>query len=200
MVLIIYTSYRGREFRTSFTRIGGLRALADVPFMALSASAPPSVAKVIEDSLQLKSPLNVTHNLDRPNIFLSCAKSKGLTVSKLSIIMGFIIFFLFTKRDLAGVADMLSRNEVPKTLIFCCTRDDCAKVYGFLSKSARRQVSMYHSSLTQTTKTEVQSSFGCGGQLRCLSATVAFGMVIAGLMCIYSSDMAYYVGHRHTGY
>lgn len=85
--------------------------------------------------------------------------------------------YLYTKRDLAGVADALSRNEMPKTLIFCCTRNDCAKVYTFLSKSAHRQVSMYHSSLTQNTKSKVQSSFGYGGQLRCLSATVAFGMV-----------------------
>ena len=82
IVLVMYAQYRGSEFRTSFTRIGGLRALADVPFMALSASAPPSIAKVIEDSLQLKSPVHIAHNLDRPNIFLSCTKSRGLTVSK----------------------------------------------------------------------------------------------------------------------
>ena len=89
---------------------------------------------------------------------------------------------------------------MPKTLIFCCTRNDCAKVYGFLKKSAHRQVSMYHSTLTQTTKTEVQSSFRCGGRLRCLSATVAFGMVITKTyLSVYSSDMAVmYVGHRHT--
>ena len=176
----MYACYRGPEFRTSFTRIGGLRALTGVPFMALSASASPSIVKIIEDSLQLKSLFRIDHNLDRPNIFLSCAKSRGLSVSKLILCLWvyvFVVFFVH-KRDLAGVADALSRNAMPKTLIFCCTRNDCAKVYGFLRKSAHRQVSMYHSTLTQTTKTEVQSSFRCGGRLRCLSATVAFGMVI----------------------
>ena len=73
---------RGSDFRTSFRSIGGLRALTDAPFIALSASAPPSVEKCIVDSLHLKSPVHVSHSLDRPNIFLSYSKSKGLTVSK----------------------------------------------------------------------------------------------------------------------
>ena len=51
--------YRGSDFRTSFKNIGGLRALVDVPFMALSASAPPSVAETIRDSLHLKSPVHI---------------------------------------------------------------------------------------------------------------------------------------------
>ena len=46
---------RGSDFRTS----GGLRALAGVPFMALSASAPPPVAEAIEESLVLKSPVHI---------------------------------------------------------------------------------------------------------------------------------------------
>ena len=73
--------YRGSDFRTSFKHIGGLRALTDVPFMALSASAPPLVTDSIIHSLHLKSPVTVSHSLDRPNIFLSYAISKGLTVS-----------------------------------------------------------------------------------------------------------------------
>lgn len=73
--------YRGSDFRVSFKSIGGLRALTDVPFMALSASAPPLVAKSIEESLHLKSPVHISHSLDRPNIFFSYAKSKGVAVS-----------------------------------------------------------------------------------------------------------------------
>lgn len=73
--------YRGSDFRTAFQNIGGLRALTDAPFMALSASAPLAIAKAIEESLHLKSPVYITHSLDRPNIFLSYAKSKGLAVS-----------------------------------------------------------------------------------------------------------------------
>lgn len=73
--------FRGSDFRTSFRRIGGLRALTSAPFMALSASAPPTIAKAIEESLHLKAPVSISHSLDRPNIYFSFSKSKGLAVS-----------------------------------------------------------------------------------------------------------------------
>lgn len=87
---------RGSDFRTAFKSIGGLRALTDAPFMALSASAPPPVAKVIEESLHLKCPVHISHSLDRPNIFFSFSKSKGLAVRlmclrSLSIVRCYII-------------------------------------------------------------------------------------------------------------
>ena len=178
---------RGPAFRTAFMSIGGLRALTDAPFMALSASAPPSIMKIIEESLQLKSPVHIRHSLDRPNIFLSCAKSKSLAVSyRLCFgLLGVVLHYcLHPKRDLAGVAAMLGKakevpEEVPKTIIFCRTKNDCAKVYSFLCKSLpRNTVSMYHSSISQSTRSTVQEQFRCSGQLRCLSATIAFGMVI----------------------
>ena len=53
------------DFRTSFMRIGGLRALTDAPFMALSASAPLSIALAIEESLHLKAPVKISHGLDK---------------------------------------------------------------------------------------------------------------------------------------
>ena len=49
--------------------------------MALSASAPPHTMKAIIKSLHLKSPLQVLHGLDRPNIYLSWCKSKGMALS-----------------------------------------------------------------------------------------------------------------------
>jgi superfamily II DNA helicase RecQ len=65
--------------------------------MALSASASPPLAKVIEESLHLKSPHHVCHSLDRPNIFLSISKSKGLAVSNVcclnSVVMNFIAIY-----------------------------------------------------------------------------------------------------------
>ena len=49
--------------------------------MALSASAPPDIARDIVESLHLNHPHTVVHSLDRPNIYFSCSKSKGLAVS-----------------------------------------------------------------------------------------------------------------------
>lgn len=77
---------------------------------------------------------------------------------------------------------MLSRSatEVPKTIFFCRTKNDCSKVYYHLAKAAvcKRTVSMYHASLTQATKAQLYDDFKSGVRLLCLSATIAFGMVI----------------------
>lgn len=83
---------------------------------------------------------------------------------------------------------MLAKDdELPKTIIFRCTKNDCARIYSFLCKSApRHAMSMYHSSLTQTTKTEIQDLFKSGDRLRCLSATIAFGMVN---LSVYKHEM-----------
>lgn len=78
------------------------------------------------------------------------------------------------------MADTLSRGDVdvPKSIVFCRTKNDCSRIYLHLHKCAyqKTSVSMYHSSLTQMTKREVEHKFR-NGELRCLSATVAFGMV-----------------------
>ena len=176
-------SCRGPDFRTSFKKIGGLRALAGVPFMALSASAPPPVAEAIEKSLVLKSPVHIENSLDRLNIFFSVSKSKGLAVSNHLFMHAINLYYSSQKRDLASLASVLSKArrpaEVPKTIIFCQTKNDAAKVYALLLKSAysKHSVSMYHSSITQGTRTRVQEKFSTGTELRCLTATIAFGMV-----------------------
>ena len=73
--------YRGVEFRKAFRRIGELRALVNVPFMALTASAPPSVQSNIIHTLHLTSPEIVSCCIDRPNIYLSVSPVCSLHVS-----------------------------------------------------------------------------------------------------------------------
>ena len=71
---------RGEDFRTAFKKIGGLRSLTDAPFMALSASAPSHVEKIIAESLCLSSPEIVSCDLNRANIYISASPILGLTV------------------------------------------------------------------------------------------------------------------------
>ena len=59
--------YRGKDFRTSFEKIGSLRAFTDVPFMALTASAPADIEATIVNSLHLESPVFIRGDVDRPN-------------------------------------------------------------------------------------------------------------------------------------
>ncbi len=57
----------------------------DVPFMALTASAPLETEHSIIQSLGMKEAVHVTQPLDRPNIFLSVSPMKGLCVSGLRV-------------------------------------------------------------------------------------------------------------------
>ena len=68
---------RGAQFHRAFERIG---ALTKVPFMALTASAPPTVEDKIINSLCLCDPVKVKLHLNRPNIFISTIKGTALRV------------------------------------------------------------------------------------------------------------------------
>ena len=64
---------------------------------------------------------------------------------------------------------------IPKMLVFVA-----CKVYSSFRKAInyKQYVSMYHASLTTTTKEQIRADFASGkSQLRCLIAIVAFGMV-----------------------
>ena len=76
--MIVNTYYRGKDFRKSFSRIGGLRALT---LISLTASAPPSVEQQLLESLSMHCPTFIKHTLDRPNIFYSVSKTTSMPVS-----------------------------------------------------------------------------------------------------------------------
>ena len=84
------------------------------------------------------------------------------------------------------MADVLSKLEscepeqIPKTIIFCQTKNNVCKVYKCLQSTAKNKqsVGMYHASMTRNSKTVVQNEFEQNSSLRVLTATVAFGMVI----------------------
>ena len=78
---VYYFVYRGRNFRPSFEKIGGLKALTNAPVMALTASASSSIQQTIASSLNLIEPVVVAHSLDRRNIFFSVGDMKGISVS-----------------------------------------------------------------------------------------------------------------------
>ena len=93
------------------------------------------------------------------------------------------IIFCVLQTDLAGIARWLISSppsSVPKTLIFTQTKNIACKIYAWLSEHAatKTRVSMYHASLTHSTKAQIQQHFSSSeGDLRCLVSTVAFGMV-----------------------
>ena len=70
-----------------------------------------------------------------------------------------------------------SADPVPKTIVFCRTKDKACQVYSLLkTASSPGVVSMYHASLTPETKAHTHEQFA-QSTVRVLAATVAFGMV-----------------------
>ena len=73
--------FRGGNFRNTSSRVGSLRALTSATLVELAASAPPEVEAESISSLFLNNPVKVYRPLERPNVFLSSAKSSSLSVS-----------------------------------------------------------------------------------------------------------------------
>lgn len=69
---------------------------------------------------------------------------------------------------------------IPKMIVYVQTKDMAWKVYSHIQRESaeRHYIGVYHASLTQATKRAVYLDFKCSGStMRCLIATVAFGMV-----------------------
>ena len=84
------------------------------------------------------------------------------------------------QRDLSGLtADLKAQKSVPKTVIFCRTKEKACQVYDLLKSAApnKEMVGLYHASLTKETKAYTQEQF-TNSNIRLLAATVAFGMVL----------------------
>lgn len=85
--------------------------------------------------------------------------------------------------DFDGLVSLLKQADpksVPKTLIFCHTKESAIKVYRlFIQNSpSKEMVSVFHASLTQSTKEIIVHKFrSYESLLRIVIATIAFGMV-----------------------
>ena len=73
-----------------------------------------------------------------------------------------------------------SPSEINKVIVYVPTKNTACKVYHFLRAAStnKQSVGMYHADLTQATKSSVYQDFtrSCS-VVRCLVATIAFGMV-----------------------
>ena len=75
--------------------------------------------------------------------------------------------------------ELCDPEQIPKTIIFCQTKNNVCKVYKCLKTASKDSLSvgMYYASMTQDTKTIIQNEFSGTSKLKVLVATVAFGMV-----------------------
>lgn len=122
--------FRSSDFRKAFSSIGGLMALTDAPFMALSASAPPLIAKAI---VHLQSPVLIEH---QQNIFFLILNLKAWTCRvPQEVIHGNI-------KDNSFLSN--------KQQLYC---------HLMKAAHSKQAVNMYHASLTKATKAQIHQEF-----------------------------------------
>lgn len=149
----------GHDFREEYSELRILKALRpDVPVLALTASATPTVLNDIAKNLHLQKPERMVHGFYRPNLYYqveTCADDEEKS-----------LFLL----------QALKQTPDGRVIIYCGTRKITEELAGFLSKQVS-QVGYYHAGLSTEERNRTQEAYS-RGDLRILVATNAFGMGI----------------------
>ena len=156
----------GSTFRPAYKDLTFIRScLPSVPIMALSATAPRRLISAITYDLGMSQHVLISGPLNRPNLFFSLDSTSSIPS----------VF-----HSLSSVLSSISSIEsIPKTLIFCRSKDTLYNVYAYLvskcNSSARGTVGQYHATMTTDGRTEHYQQFKSGKE-RVLVATSAFGL------------------------
>lgn len=150
----------GHDFRPEYSQLGVLKErYPDLPIIALTATADESTRKDIIAKLQLKDPVQLIGDFDRPNIYLEVRRG-------------------FKKKDkLREIADYIEQQgDNSAGIIYCTKRDDTEAVARYLNDQDIKALS-YHALMSAGDREIVHRLF-LGGQIQVVCATVAFGMGI----------------------
>lgn len=145
----------GYDFRPAYLRIAAVRELRpEVPIIALTASAKPSVAKDIMEKLMFREPKLVRGSFHRPELTLWVSNGEDKEGRLLKVarnVPGTGIVYVRTRRATTRLANMLMQNGIP--------------------------TAAYHAGLPGEERDRIQQEW-TSGAVRFMVATNAFGMGI----------------------
>lgn len=149
----------GPDFREDYHKLGLLRQMRpDVPILALTATATPTVLRDISVQLKMKKPERHVYGFYRPNLYYqveTCPDDH------------FKIQF---------IENALNSTPEGRVLIYCGTRTQCEETAHVLSHKFAG-VGFYHAGLSHEERKNVQENLD-NSKIRILTATNAFGMGI----------------------
>lgn len=149
----------GHDFREEYAELKVLKQLRpDVPVLALTASATPTVLDDIAKNLELKKPERLVHGFYRPNLFYQVAACAD------------------DKEKSQMLLQSIQQNSTGRVIVYCGTRKMTEELAKFLREHFD-DVGFYHAGLSQNERTQMQTDYA-KGKLRILAATNAFGMGI----------------------
>lgn len=145
----------GHDFRPDYLQIAALRRLCrDVPFLALTATATPSVEKDIIQQLQLKQPNTFITSYERPNIYYKVQ---------------------YTENKHTEVVNILKQSQAP-AIVYCRSRKQTETITKHLLLQNIPAVT-YHAGMDKAKRREAQNVW-MAGEVKTIVATTAFGMGI----------------------
>ncbi|MBY0471559.1 ATP-dependent DNA helicase [bacterium] len=149
----------GHDFREEYGQLKLLKTLRpDVPVLALTASATPTVLSDISRQLQLKNPVRMVHGFYRSNLYYQVENCSD-EATKIPLLL-----------------QALKQTPEGRCLIYCGTRKSTEEVAERLDE-IYDGVGYYHAGLDSEVRQKTQERYA-SGDLRILVATNAFGMGI----------------------
>ncbi|XP_078259913.1 bifunctional 3'-5' exonuclease/ATP-dependent helicase WRN isoform X2 [Rhinoraja longicauda] len=153
----------GHDFRSAYRKLGFLKQLLpQVPIVALTATASPSIRSDIIENLKMTNPRVVCTTFDRPNLYLEVGR-------KSTDIKRDFKPFLITK-------DKYSLEFEGPTIVYCPSRKTTEQVAGALSQM-NVVCGTYHAGMGIKARRDVHHKF-MRDEIQCVVATIAFGMGI----------------------
>ena len=149
----------GHDFRPEYTQLKVLRTkLADVPFVALTATADKITRKDIETHLGLNYPTTFLSSFDRPNLNLEVRGN----VPK--------------QKKIDQILDFIEARPGKSGIIYCLSRKETEEWAQILSDNGVK-ANYYHAGLTSDQRDKIQTEF-INDEIPVICATIAFGMGI----------------------
>lgn len=146
----------GHDFRPEYKQLHHVKKhFANIPIVALTATADATIKSDILDFLKLKNPSVFERSFDRPNLFLEVRPGKDRDKQ--------ILRFLNDRSDTSGI-------------IYCLSRKQCEKTAQKL-RNAGYKAMPYHAGMTSELRGDIQRKF-ITDELPIVCATIAFGMGI----------------------
>lgn len=149
----------GHDFREEYAQLNILKKLCpEVPVLALTASATPTVLDDISKHLTLKKPERMVHGFYRSNLYYQVELCED------------------DDAKLEFLIQSIKNNPKGRIIIYCGTRRVTESIASGLQKKFS-QVGFYHGGLAAEVRAQTQDAYA-RGDLRILVATNAFGMGI----------------------
>lgn len=149
----------GHDFREEYAQLSVLKKLCpQVPVLALTASATPTVLDDISKQLMLNKPERMVHGFYRSNLYYQVELCENEEAKADYLIQS------------------IKQTPQGRIIVYCGTRKVTESTAALLQKKFS-QVGFYHAGLSAENRTETQEAYA-RGDLRILVATNAFGMGI----------------------